>query len=179
YGAYAQYGSATGLYGGVLAKRSKYNVTLRSPLFSPGSNHDATSTGFDGEIGWRTPAVGAMLDLNAGISHVRTKLDDFNAGFIDFDSDSFTSTRGRLGARLGWSGDWAPFVGAKLFHEFGDDDDITVGNGLLSDTIGARAHGTWARLEGGLGGATGRPLLSGWVDVGDVKGFGVRAGFRF
>ncbi|HEX8412533.1 MAG TPA: autotransporter domain-containing protein, partial [Sphingomicrobium sp.] len=110
---------------------------------------------------------------------VRTTLDNFTAGFIDFESDRFTSTRGRIGARLGWAGDWAPFVGAKLFREFGDDNDILVGSGSLSDTITGRGHGTWGKIEAGLGGASGRPLLSGWVNVGDVKGFGVRAGFRF
>jgi outer membrane autotransporter protein len=179
YGAYAQFGSAAGLYGGVLAKRSNYHVRMRSPLFAPGNQPDAKSTGFDGEIGWRTPSMGAMLDLNAGVSRVRTTLDDFTAGFIDFESDRFTSTRGRIGARLGWAGDWAPFVGAKLFREFGDDNDILVGSGSLSDTITGRGHGTWGKIEAGLGGASGRPLLSGWVNVGDVKGFGVRAGFRF
>jgi hypothetical protein len=44
-----------------------------------------------------------------------------------------------------------------------------------------KGKGTWARLEGGIGGTSGTYglNLAGWVDVGDTRGVGVRAGFRF
>lgn len=91
-----------------------------------------------------------------------------------------TSMRGRIGARLGWSGMLAPYVEAKLFHEFKGDSDVEVGSGSLIDRIEGRGRGTWARLEGGLGaGAGGGPLFSAWMDLGDVKGWGLRGGFRF
>ena len=74
----------------------------------------------------------------------------------------------------------APYVGATLFHEFGNDEEITLTSGPLTDVIERRGRGTWTRLEAGLGGgAGGGPLLSVWTDLGDVKGWGLRAGFRF
>ena len=91
-----------------------------------------------------------------------------------------SSTRGRIGARLGWAGKLATFIDAKLFHEFNGDSGVMVGSGALTDRNEGHGRGTWGRIEGGLGGATGGgPLLSGWVDVGNVRGWGVRAGFRF
>jgi hypothetical protein len=77
-------------------------------------------------------------------------------------------------------GIWAPYVDAKLFHEFKDHDSIGITSGVLTDEIRARGRGTWGRLEAGLGaGPQGGPLLSLWGDFGNVKGFGGRAGFRF
>ena len=180
YGAFAQFGSAAGLYGGAMVKRDKYRVRFSNGSIIPLERTHGKSLGFDGEIGWRTPSMGAVLDLNAGLSYVRNKMDDFVAGNIAFDNDTETSMRGRIGARLGWSGHLAPFVDGKLFHEFKGDSDVDVGSGALAERIEGRGRGTWGRLEAGLGaGAGGGPLLSGWVDLGDVKGWGLRGGFRF
>ena len=179
-GAFAQYGSKVGFYGSLLAKWDRFDTRVASGLAIGSIRPDGRSFGVDGEIGWRTTNLGPMFDLYAGVSHVRTKLDDFTAGFIDFSPDRMTSTRGRLGARLGWSGSWAPFIDAKLFHEFSGDSDIQVGSGLLSDSFERHGRGTWARLEGGIGGGTGGgPLLTAWGEFGDVRGWGLRAGFRF
>jgi hypothetical protein len=178
-GAYAQYGGERGVYAGLMVKRDRYDARFANPAISA-VKIDAKSTGIDGEIGWRLRGFGGLVDLNAGLSHVRSKLDDFTAGNITFDSGAATSLRGRFGTRLAWSGDWAPFVAATAFHEFKGDDDIVLTSGTSSDSFGRRGRGTWARLEGGLGGgAAGGPLLSVWGDFGDVKGWGLRAGFRF
>ncbi len=56
------------------------------------------------------------------------------------------------------------------------DSDVGIASGSFSDSIEGRGRCTWGRLEAGLGG---RILASGWVDLGDVRGWGVRAGFRF
>jgi outer membrane autotransporter protein len=180
YGAFAQYGAANGFYGALLVKRDKFDIRMSNNVLGFAAKPDARSTGVDGQVGWRTPTFGAALDVNAGLSYVKTKWDDFTAGNIAFDPDSTSSLRGRLGASLTWSGHLAPFVGAKVFHEFKDDFDLGVRSGTLDDGITGRGRGTWARLEAGLGGgAGGGPILSGWADLGDVKGWGVRAGFRF
>ncbi|MCY7338500.1 MAG: autotransporter domain-containing protein, partial [Sphingomonas bacterium] len=179
-GAFAQFGSKVGFYGSALVKWDKFDTRIGNALLIGQVRPDGRSFGVDGEIGWRTTNFGPMFDIYAGVSHVRTKLDDFSAGQINFDPDRMTSTRGRLGARFGWSGSWAPFIDAKLFHEFNGDSDIQVGSGLLVDSFERTGRGTWARLEGGIGGGTGGgPLLSVWGDFGDVKGWGARAGFRF
>jgi hypothetical protein len=180
YGAFAQYGAAAGFYAGVMAKHDNTDTRLTNPWLAEVARPDASSTGVDAEAGWRTNSFGPMLDLNVGVSHVKTKFDDFEAGNIGFSLDDSTSTRGRVGARLGWSGEWAPYVQATLFHEFKGDSEVVLANGTVVDTFEREGRGTWARLEGGLSaGPAGGPLLSVWGDFGNVKGVGVRAGFRF
>jgi hypothetical protein len=179
-GLYAEYGMATGLYGGLLVKHDVSKLRFSNPLIVDLVRPQVKSTGIDGEVGWRTPTMGAMLDLNAGLSHVRTKMDDFDAGFIAFEDGRTKSLRGRVGARMTWTGNLGPFVEAKLFHEFDGDSSYRVGSGALIDRLAGPGRGTWGRLEGGLaGGAVGGPLLSAWIDVGNVRGWGVRAGYRF
>ncbi|MBA3669432.1 MAG: autotransporter outer membrane beta-barrel domain-containing protein [Sphingomonas sp.] len=179
-GAYAEYGMATGLYGALLVKYDANKLRFDNPLIADRVKPKVKSTGVDGEIGWRSPAFGSMLDLNAGLSFVRVKIDDFNAGLISFGNGRVNSTRGRIGARLTWAGNLGPFIDAKLLHEFKGDSRTWVGSGALFDTLNGQGRGTWGRIEGGLaGGAGGGPLLSAWVDVGDVMGWGVRAGYRF
>ncbi|MBA3512510.1 hypothetical protein [Sphingomonas sp.] len=180
YGAFAQFGMASGLYAGALIKRDNYDARISNGLIIPRTDFDGRSTGIDGEVGWRTPSFGALLDVHAGLSYVKSKMDDFTTGNIAFDNDSETSLRGRIGARLGWSGSYNPYVDAKLFHEFNGDSDVEVRSGSLVDRIEGRGRGTWGRLEAGLGaGAGGGPLFSAFIDLGDVKGWGLRGGFRF
>jgi len=176
YGLYGQFGTAAGFYAGALIKRDNFDVGLRNLSTIPLVRPDGRNTTIDGEVGYRTPGLGATVDINAGLTNVRTRLDDFTTGNIAFDNDSTRSLRGRLGARLAWAGDLAPFVDGKVYHEFNGDSDVGIASGSFSDSIEGRGRGTWGRIEAGLGG---RILASGWVDLGDVRGWGVRAGFRF
>ena len=179
-GAYAEYGMATGFYAAALVKYDVNRVRFENPLIDDDVRPRVKSTGVDGEVGYRTPALGAILDLNAGLTYVRTRVRDFDAGLISFDEGRADTLRGRLGGRLTWAGDLGPFVDAKLFHEFDGDSRFSVGSGSFFDDLDGRGRGTWGRLEGGIaGGAFGGPLLSAWVDFGDVRGWGVRAGYRF
>ena len=179
-GAYAEYGMATGFYGALLAKYDRTKVRFSNSIIGERVRPIVKSTGIDGEFGWRSPAMGAMLDIGAGLSHVRTKVDSFNFGLIDFGRGRIKSLRGRVGARLAWTGNLGPFVDAKLFHEFEGESSTRVGSGSLLDRLEGRGRGTWGRLEAGLAGAAGGgPLLSAWADLGDVRGWGVRAGYRF
>ena len=53
-------------------------------------------------------------------------------------------------------------------------------NGTNSDSFGAPGKGTWGRIEAGLGASLRRgPIVSAYVQVGDVQGFGGRGTFRF
>ncbi len=180
YGAFAQFGSPLGLYGAVLAKRERIDARIANPLNIGLVRPEVRGTAFDGEVGYRTPGFGATIDLHAGISHVRTRMADFTAGNIAFEGERIASTRGRLGARLGWASEVAPFVDARVYHELDREGGTIVRSGALFDTIYGQGRGTWGRLEAGVGGAPGGgPLVSAWLDVGDVKGWGVRAGFHF
>jgi len=176
-GAYAEFGSANGLYAGVMAKRDWIDVRFGNGELVPVVRFDGRSDTLDGKVGFRAGRLaGATLDANVGLSYVRTKLDDYTAGNINFDNSKFESLRGRVGARLTWDGNFAPFIDAKLFKEFRGDSEVGIGSGTLLDGIDSRGRGTWGRIEAGL---AGNGMLSAWVDVGDVKGWGVRAGFRF
>jgi len=176
-GAYAEFGAETGLYAGVLAKLDRFDVRFGNGEIIPLVRVDGRSKAIDGKVGFRVGQfAGAKLDANVGLSYVSTRLDDFNTGNISFDNSKFESLRGRAGARLTWDGNFAPFIDAKVYREFRGDSDVGIGSGLLSDTLDSRGRGTWGRIEAGV---AGNGMLSAWVDVGDVKGWGVRAGFRF
>ena len=176
-GAYAQFGSNTGLYAGVMAKRDRFKGNFSNDAIVPLVRLKGRSTAIDGEVGFRVgQVVGAAFDAHVGLSYVRTRLNDFTTGNVSFDNSKFDSLRGRAGARLTWDGAIAPFIDAKVFNEFRGDSDVRLGNGSLLDMITTEGRGTWGRLEAGL---AGNGMISAWVDLGDVKGWGVRAGFRF
>jgi hypothetical protein len=181
YGAYAQFGAQQGFYAGLLLKRDTYDVRLINNAIAASARPEGRSTGVDGEVGFRFGNPGGLnFDVGAGLSYVRSRIDDYSFGNVTFDNDRHTSTRGRLQARATFAGAIAPFIDGKIFREFGDAGDVVVRSGNLNSTIVDAKRGTWGRLEAGIGGgAGGGPLLSGWVDLGDVRGWGVRGGFRF
>ena len=176
-GAYAQFGNDSGLYASVMGQRGRFDVRFGNGDIIPLVRFDGRTTSVDGEVGFRAGRlVGAALDAHVGLAWVRARLDDFTTGNINFDNEKFTSYRGRAGARLTFDGAFAPFIDGKVFHEFKGDGDVNIGSGSFLDRIDGRGRGTWGRIEAGV---AGNGMLSAWVDVGDVKGWGVRAGFRF
>ena len=182
YGAYAQFGAQQGPYAGLLIKRDTYDMRIINMATGAGRiDPEGRSTGIDGEAGFRFGKPGGInFDVGAGLSYVRSRVDDYTFGNVAFDNDRFTSTRGRLQARATFAGAIAPFIDGKIFREFGDANDLTVRSGMGFSRIVDEKRGTWGRIEGGLGGgAGGGPLLSAWVDLGDVRGWGLRGGFRF
>ncbi|UUR06976.1 hypothetical protein [Sphingomonas glaciei] len=182
YGVYGQFGGQQGLYAGVLLKRDVYDVRVtNSSVGALTVIPEGKSTGIDGEVGFRFGNPGTLnFDLGAGLSYVRSRVDDYNFGNLSFDNDRYTSTRGRLQARASFAAPIAPFIDGKVFHEFGDASDLVVRSGALTTGLVDQKRGTWGRIEAGIGGgAGGGPLLSAFVDLGDVRGWGVRGGFRF
>ena len=182
YGAYAQFGMTNGLYAGVLVKRDDYRNRINNGNFQNGfASPRSHSTGVEGEIGLRTGGVSTInFDFGVGAAYVRTDTDTFNFGNIAFDANEATSVRGNAHIRATFAGKIAPFIEARGFHEFRDDNGYTLNSGLGSATIDGEDKGTWVRLEAGLGGGVGGgPLISAWVNVGDTRGYGLRAGFRF
>lgn len=182
YGVYGQFGAQQGLYAGVLLKRDVYdvrvtNVSVGALTVIP----EGKSTGIDGEVGFRFGNPGTLnFDVGAGLSYVRSRIDDYSFGNLSFDNDRYTSTRGRLQARASFAAPIAPFIDGKVFHEFGDASDLVVRSGALTTGLVDQKRGTWGRIEAGIGGgAGGGPLLSAFVDLGDVRGWGLRGGFRF
>lgn len=179
-GAYAQFGRSTGLYGEVLAKMDWSDVRLTNDAFEfSDGNPDTRSWGIGGEIGYRWTSGSVNFDVGGGLASVRTKIDDFSSEGVDYDFERTTSLRGKLGARIEFGSNLAPFVDARLFHEFEGDTRLILANGDDQDRVEGDGLGTWARMEAGIGARNGRGvILSGWAEFGDVKGVGVRAGFR-
>jgi len=178
-GVYGLFGGPSGLYGGLLLKKDWNEVRLQNSAFD-NQRPDAKATGIDGEIGYRFGSTAMLFDVQVGLSHVRTKLDDFAAGGLTYDYDRITSTRGRVGGRVGFGSMFGAYVDAKLLHEFSGDTDLRLGDALNDFDIDTRGRGTWGRIEVGAGGNQGPgPQIAGWAEFGDVKGLGVRAGFRF
>lgn len=182
YGAYALFGMASGLYGGVMIKRDDYKVNFANAVRGVSFRNDAHSTGVDGEVGFKTvPASGGIgFDLNAGLSYVKSDIDPWNQYGLTFDWEDHKSMRGRLGARVLFPAAWGAFVGAKVFHEFKDDGYLSVRNSGAVADIDMAHRGTWVRLEGGLGGVGSKgAMFTVWGDLGDTKSFGGRVGFQF
>ena len=180
-GAYAMFGSANGLYGGLLIKHDRNDVKLTNDAFAAADNNpDFTSTGVEGEAGYRFAMGGLNIDAGAGLAWVRSDIDGFTAEGITYDFDDAKSMRGRVGARVGFGGRWGPYLDGRLFHEFKDDSRLTLINGASLSEIETSGRGTWGRLEAGFGGHNGAgPMAAVWGEFGDVKGIGVKAGFRF
>ena len=182
YGAYIQFGMTTGFYAGALVKRDDYRTLLTNNAIQNGfANTRSHSTGAEGEVGFRTGGVDNLnFDIGAGVAYVRSNMNAFDYGNINFTQDEMTSVRGRVHARATFAGPIAPFIEARGFHEFRDDNNYLLRSGLSTTTLDGNGKGTWVRLEAGIGGGSnGGPLLSAWADVGDTQGYGLRAGFRF
>jgi outer membrane autotransporter protein len=180
-GLYAQYGRATGLYAGLLAKVDWSDVTLTNNAFGAADGDpDSKSAGIEAELGYRTSFMGVSIELGSGLAYVKTDVDSFTAGGITYDFDEGASWRGRLGVRGEFGGSLRPFVDAGLYREFNGDHGVTLISGAEMDSIESEGRGTWGRLEAGFGSRSKPgPMLSAWADVGDVSGFGLRAGLRF
>lgn len=184
YGAYAQFGMASGLYAGILVKRDDYHVNFGNDARAVSFRSNAHSTGVDGEIGLKSGASSAsmVVDLNAGLSWVKNDIDAWDQYGLNFDWQNNHSLRGRLGARVILPAAWGAFVGAKVFHEFKDDGYLAVSGtgGATVANVDLAHRGTWVRVEGGLNGmGNNGAVLTLWGDLGDTKSFGARVGFAF
>ena len=178
-GIYGQFGGLTGFHGEFLAKHDRYKAKFDDGAFD-GEKFDIRSTGVDGSLGYRFGMGGAAtMDVHAGLSHVRTKVDDISAFGFNYDIAKLTSTRGRAGVRAVLGGGMAPYIDATVYREFKGGGDIELFDGFNAYDLDTRGKGTWARLEAGLGGNDGPgPILAAWGDFGDRKGIGLRAGWR-
>jgi outer membrane autotransporter protein len=180
-GAYVHFGRPTGFYAGLLGKfdhndvrvrRGALGATLGSPNFS--------AWGAEGEVGYRSPLRSTHLDIGAALARVNARVRPFETDQIGFDFSAARSLRGRLGARAEFHGRWAPYVDAKLFHEFRNEGRLALITGSQRSVVETSARGTWGRLEVGIGGA-GEPGLTAalWAEGGQVRGIGAKAGLRF
>lgn len=181
-GAYALYGGSQGLYGEVLAKADFFDVKLANGTLFSNEGIDGKSYGMEGEFGFRTGLSSFSLDVGAGLAYVRTDLDSFGASGFTFDFDRADSLRGRFGVRLGGRGTgFLPYVDVKVLHEFMGDNEASFTSGGFTQRFTDRNKGTWFRGEIGLAGSANRfgGFVSAWGETGHVKGFGLRAGFRW
>ena len=179
-GLYGAFGGLTGFHGSALIKHDRYDLEFESGAFE-GAEADLRSTGVDGSLGYRFGLGGdATLDAKVGLAHVKTKIDDITAFGFNYDIGKVTSTRGRAGVRAAFGGSLSPYVEAMVLREFKGDGDIELFDGATFYDIESDGKGTWFRLEAGLAPQLGSgPILAAWADLGDKKGFGLRAGFRF
>jgi hypothetical protein len=180
-GAYLLFGGGTGLYAELLGKADFFNVRLGNGAVLGGGEIDGRSYGAEGEIGYRMGLAAVNVDVGAGLAYVRTDLDPLATSGFRFDFDRAESLRGRLGLRIAGTGSFAPYVDLKVLREFRGDNVLNVSSGGASYTLADQGRGTWFRGELGLTGAPGQSggFVSAWAETGDVKGYGLRLGFRF
>jgi hypothetical protein len=181
-GAYLLHGGAAGFYAELLAKADFFDLRLgNGALFGGGGRIEGKSYGAEGEVGYRLMTGALHIDVNAGLAYVRTDLDPLEASGFRFDFDRAESLRGRIGLRAGGTGSFAPYADVKLLHEFKGDNDTSLASGGFTLDLADHRKGTWFRGEVGLTGAPDRSggFVSAWAETGDVKGYGLRLGFRF
>lgn len=180
-GGYLLYGQATGLYAELLAKADFFDVRIANGNLFGAGDIDGESYGVEGELGYRLLLGSLHVDVGAGLAYVRTDLDPLTASGFQFDFDRAESLRGRLGLRVAGSGSFAPYADVKVLREFRGDNDTTLSSGGFDLALADQGKGTWLRGEIGLTGAPNRSggFVSAWGEAGDVKGYGVRLGFRF
>jgi outer membrane autotransporter protein len=115
-GLYGQFGGITGFHGEFLIKHDRYDAEFNDGVFD-GEEFDIRETGIDGSLGYRFGlGGGANIDASAGLSHVRTKIDDIDAFGVNYDINSMTSTRGRAGLRAVFGSGIAPYVDGTVYH---------------------------------------------------------------
>lgn len=181
FGVYGELGGLTGLYADVLVKGDRNNIRLTDSAFlHVDGNPSSSSVGVKASVGhrWQTKSLG--FDIQGGLSYLNTKIDGFTAHGIQFDFGKAESLRGHFSARADLGGYLAPFIQARVYHEFKGDDVLTISNGRVSDTVMTDIQRTSAKFEAGFGsehhhGGT----LAAWADIGAKKALGLRAGFRF
>lgn len=181
-GAFAQFGGSTGVYGSLLVKYDWSYARLTNNAFDTSSGDpDFNSFGGELEAGYRWTSDANRFGLGMSMSHVKTSIDSFSAEGINYKFGSIESVRGSLDVRAEFGNrKIAPFVSARLIHEFDSDSKLTLASGDETDTVNADGGRTWVRLEAGINGKGGSgPLLSGWAELGEVQGIGVRGGWRF
>ena len=179
-GVYGAFGGLTGFHGSALLKHDRYEVDFDGGVFE-GVDSKLRATGVDGSLGYRFGMGGeGTLDAKVGLSHVRTKIDDIGAFGFDYDIGKVTSTRGRAGLRAAFGGNLGFYAEGSVLREFQGNGDVELFDGASFYDIESTGKGTWFRLEAGLAPQLGSgPILAAWADLGDKKGFGLRAGFRF
>jgi outer membrane autotransporter protein len=178
-GVYGQYGSSAGVHAEFLAKHDRFDMDFETGTFE-GVSGNVRSTGLNGSVGYRLDIGGrAMLDASAGLSHVRTKIEDIGAFGFAWDMRTLKSTRGRAGLRATFAGRMAPYAGAAVHHEFDGDGKISLFDGGENFELRADGRTTWLRLDGGIAPNPAGLTLAAWADLGDRRGFGLRAGYRF
>lgn len=176
-GAYLLYGGDRGFYGELIAKADYFDLRAANGSTYLTGDINGKSYGAEGEVGYRAALGSFALDFGGGLAYVRTELDSIEANGFRFDFERAESLRGRLGLRLTGRGPIAPYVDAKVLHEFKDGNLSTVNSGAFTYNLADDRKGTWVRGEIGFGGYNG--LLALWGETGDVDGYGVRLGFRF
>ncbi len=180
-GLYGQFGGYTGFHGSALVKHDSYKLRFTDGAFL-GQRSRLRANGVDGSLGYRFGmGEGTMLDAKVGLSHVNTKVGNIDAFGFNYDYGRIKSTRGRAGVRATFAaGDLAPYIDASIHHEFDGNRNLRLFDGLNYYDLDSQGKGTWGRIEAGLTGRDGPgPILALWADVGNKRGFGARAGFRF
>ena len=78
-------------------------------------------------------------------------------------------------------GSIAPYLDVKLLHEFKGENRLLASSGGFDLELADEGRGTWVRGEVGLTGSASRAggFVSAWGEAGDVKGYGLRLGFRW
>ena len=181
-GAYVQVGGASGFYANALIKYDENNLELSDQAFSVASvDPGAASFGGQAQMGYRWNAANVRFDVGSSLSLVKTSVDDFITEGIDFAFRPANSVRGSLDVQASLSDrKLEPFVSARMFYEFDGDSNLTLQSGDEADRVESNGQRTWLKMEAGIGGQeSSSPILSGWAELGDVEGFGFRAGWRF
>jgi outer membrane autotransporter protein len=139
------------------------------------------------DTGYRFGSERFFIDPQATLEYVYTDVDDLEVAGTRLVSDGRT-LRGRLGARLGTTTNVGgsrveASIMPSVWHLLDGDSDVTVVSGGQSFGLVDRREKTYGEISGIMNMFGAADNASGFIKAdyrfgGDVKGYGLRAGFR-
>ena len=171
-----------GTYAGILIKYDRGTTDFEGIEFADADrNPDLVSWGAQFRAGHEFPTRFGSVTAAGELSYVSNDLENFSAGGIDYRFGSNDAWRGAVGLEAAFgNGNVAPYASAKLLTNLGGKRSLSLSDQSESDTVKISANRIWGRLEAGFRSTGAKGFgLGAWLDVGDLKGFGARAGIRF
>jgi uncharacterized protein with beta-barrel porin domain len=176
-------------FANALVKFDRHQVSTSDQLAGYSASLNGASFGARFELGRRFDVGGLAVEPTAGLTWVRTSLDDVKVFGQTLAFDDAQGLTGKLGARVSGDHKFAGgpvvvfYAGASAVQNFSDDQGLTFTSGGTSQHVAFKTDGTYG--QGVLGASTRTAHgVTGYIEAdgdfgGGRDGAGLRLGARF
>lgn len=183
FGFYGQFGphDGEGLSATFLVKKDWIDATLSGVAFAD-QDVDADTTSAEGRVSYRFAAEGSLrVQADAGVAWRDQSIDSFSTGGLDYELAETSALHGSVGVRFTVDKGVQPFIAARWNQEFDSSGDFSISNGGDALTVDTLDRGDFGRIELGIEGGSKKsaPMVTAWVEFGDVEAIGASVGWRF